>query len=558
MRAKRERKEKSKWGMKLVIVAIFIIVIGIILNLAPNYIRKKTTGKIEVIINNNDVTDSMKLDAYVDENEVVYLSTKDIGNFFDEDIFYDNQYDQIITTSSTKLAVLPIEKKEMYVNSSKVKIYGAATKKEGEFYVPFSELKDVYNVEVNYKKESNILTIDSIDKEQTKANASKDIAIKYKPTIFSKTVDKVKKGDSIIVIEEAKNGWNKVRTTLGKIGYTKDITNLYKVRENMEPVKPIEGKVSLVWDYYTSVVPDRTGTKINGINVVSPSFAELVNLGKGELNVKIGQKGEEYIKWAHNNGYQVWAIVSNSCSPDIQDTTTEILNDYQLREKLINNIIDLVLKYQLDGINIDFEYIKVSNKNMFSQFIIELAPRLREYGKVLSVDVTAPDGSEDWSECYNRNKLGKVADYLIFMAYDQYGTSSTQAGTTAGADWIETNLKKFIEREEVEESKIILGMPFYTRLWEENGNKLDSKVIWMKNIEANIPAGVEKVWNENTKQYYIEYQQNNKTYKMWIEDEASIKEKFALMKQYHLAGAAYWQKDFETNSLWQTIQQELQ
>ncbi len=556
MRAKREKKENSNWIVKFVVVAIFLGAIAILLNLAPNYIRKKATGKIEVIINNNDVTNSMKLDAFV-EDGTVYLATKDVANFFDEDIFYDNQYDQIITTSTTKVAVLPLNKKEMYVNSNKVKIYSAAVKKEGELYLPFSELGDVYNVEVSYKEKSNKITIDSLDREQKKANASKDISIKYKPTIFSKTIDKVKKGDSVVVIEELENGWNKVRTDLGNIGYTKDITNLYTVRQDMERKKPMEEKVSLVWDYYTSSVPDRTGTTINGINVLSPSFAELVNLGKGELNLKIGQKGEEYIKWAHEHGYQVWPMVSNSCSPDIQDTTTEILNDYKLREKLINNIINLVLKYQFDGINIDFEYIKNSNKDMFSQFIIELAPRLKEYGKVLSVDVTAPDGSEDWSECYNRNKLGKVADYLIFMAYDQYGTSSTQAGTTAGADWVEVNLKKFIEREEVSESKIILGIPFYTRLWEENGNSLSSKVVWMKNVESNIPAGVEKQWNNDTKQYYVEYQKNNKTYKMWLEEENSIKEKLAFLKQYNLAGAAYWQKDFESNNIWNIIEQEM-
>lgn len=556
MRAKREKKEKSKWGMKLAIVAIFMVVIAIIINLAPNYIKKKVTGKVTVIINNNDVTDSMKLDVYVDENDIVYMATKDIANFFDEDIFYDNQYKQVITSSSTKLAVLPLDKKEMYLNSSKIKIYGALTKKENELYLPFSELKNVYNIDVNYVKDTNILTIDSLDKEQKKANASKDIFVKYQPTVFSKTVDKVKKGNSVIVIEQLENGWNKVRTSLGQIGYTKDITNLYTVREDMEQTKQIEGKVSLVWDYFTSKVPERSG-QINGINVVAPSFAELVNLGKGELTMKIGQKGEEYINWAHNNGYKVWAMVSNTCQPDIQDTTTEILNDYQLRENLINNIINMVLQYNLDGINIDFEYMKVSNKNMFSQFIIELAPRLREYGKVLSVDVTAPDGSEDWSECYNRNKLGKVADYLIFMAYDQYGNGATKAGTTAGADWVEVGIKKFIEREEVDSSKLVLGMPFYTRLWKETTGTPTSEVILMKSINSTLPTGVEKVWKDDVKQYYVEYQKNNTTYKMWLEEEKSIQAKLELMKQYNLAGAAYWQKDFEADNIWNMIQEEL-
>lgn len=553
MRAKRSKKEKSNPLGKLMVVAIFIAMVAVVINLAPNYIRKEETGKMNVIINNNDVTESMKFDCYVDENEIVYMATKDIANFFDEDIFYDNQYDQIITSSDTKLATLPLEKKEMYVNSSKVKIYGAATKKEGEFYLPFSEMNDVYHVDVTYIKESNTLTIDSLDREQKKANASKNISVKYKPTIFSKTVDKAKKGDSIIVIEEQKNGWNKVRTSSGKIGYTKDVANVYKVREQMETKKQIEGKVSLVWDYYTTKVPNRTGTTIKGINVISPSFAELKS--DGSLKVKIGEEGKEYINWAHSNDYKIWAIVSNNETG--KDNTSKILNDYKRRETLINHIVNLVIENQLDGINIDFEYMNVEDKGMFSRFIIELAPRLKEYGKVLSVDVTAPDGSENWSLCYDRHKIGKVADYLIFMAYDQYGNSSTKAGTTAGADWVEVNIKKFLGQEDVAKEKLVLAMPFYTRLWKETTGKPDSTVVWMKSISSKLPSNVQKTWDDNVKQYYVEYTQNGATYKMWLEEEESIKAKFALMKQYELAGAAYWQKDFETDSLWDIIAEEL-
>ena len=557
MKAKKEVKEKSNWFRKLIVIGIFIGLIAIIINLAPNYIRKEITGKINVIINNNNVTESMKFDVFVDENDIVYMATKDIANFFDEDIFYDNKYDQIITSSDTKLATLKFNEKEMYVNSSKVKIYGAATKKDDNFYLPISEMKDVYNVEVNYMKESNILTIDSLSREQKKANASKDISIKYKPTILSKIVDKVKKGDSVIVIKELENGWKQVRTSLGKIGYTKDVTNIYTIREEIEDKKQIEGKVSLVWDYYSEYAdaPDRTGTTINGVNVVSPAFAILNEKNAGKLDINIGQEGKNYIDWAHSNNYKVWPIVSNNSDKRI---ASEVLNDYKIREKLINNIINLVLTYNLDGINIDFEYMNMEDKEMFSRFIIELAPRMKEYGKVLSVDVTAPDGSEDWSMCYDRNKIGKVADYIIFMAYDQNGISSPKEGTTAGADWVEVNIKKFIgTQEEVPAEKLILGMPFYTRLWKEENGKITSNVISMKNIDSKIPSNVEKKWNEDLKQYYVEYEQNGTTYKMWLEEEESIKAKFALMKEYNLAGAAYWQKDFEKASIWDVIAEEI-
>ncbi|MCI8362620.1 MAG: SH3 domain-containing protein [Clostridia bacterium] len=554
MRAKRAvEKKKGNMLKKIIVTILFLICICVVINIAPNYVQNEIKGKVNLIINNNNVTKSLKYDVIVDENEVIYLSSKDIGNFFDQNIFYDNVYNQIITTSGTKVATIEPNKKEMYVNSSKVNIYATMTKKDNTFYLPFSEMKNVYNVDVKYSKETGIVTIDSLNKEQKMGNSSNDTNVKYKPTVFSKTLDKIKKGESVVVIEK-KDGWNKIRTSKGIIGYVKDVANIHNIRENMEQAKQIEGKISLVWDYYTSTVPTRT-ENIDGVNVVSPSFAYLKNT-QGDLQTKIGDAGRNYINWAHNCGYKVWAAVSNS---EVGRTaTSEVLNDYKLREKLINSIVLLTTNYNLDGINIDFEYMNEEDKGMFSQFLIELAPRLKEYGKVLSVDVTAPDGSPNWSLCYDRNKIGQVADYIIFMGYDQYGESSTEAGTTAGADWVEVNVNKFIgTQEEVDENKLILGMPFYTRLWKEKDGKTESTVVWMKNIDSKLPAGIQKNWDENLKQYYVEYDQNGYTYKMWIEDEQSIKAKFDIMNKYNLAGAAYWQKDFESSNIWNIVKEEI-
>lgn len=558
MKAKRIQKQNRQRKTnirKIVVIILFIALVAIIINVAPNYAKDNLEGKLKLIINQKDVTTSLKYEPYVDDNAIVYLSSKDIANFFDENIFYDNQYNQLITGSDTKIATLKIEEKSIKINSSKVNIYGAATKTEETFYLPFSELETVYNIDVEYHPENQIITVDSLDREQKMATSTKDTKIKYKSTYFSKTVDTVKKGTSMILIEE-KNGWARVRTEQGIIGYTKDYGNIRTVRDEMKENKQIEGKISMVWDYYSEYAkaPNRTG-KIQGINVVSPSFATLIRLGKGELNTNIGQAGKDYITWAHNNGYKVWAMISNN---SMKETTSEILRDYSLRETLINNIVALTMDYDIDGINIDFENIYQEDKEMFSRFIIELAPRLREYGKVLSVDVTAPDGSEDWSLCYDRYVIGKEADYIIFMGYDQYGATSPKEGTTAGGDWVETNIKKFLGQEEVQAEKIILGMPFYTRLWKEKNGEIDSSVVSMKNVSTVLPSSVQKKWDEDLKQNYVEYEENGITYKMWIEDIDSLKEKLNLVKKYNLAGASYWEKDMEMDAVWSVIADELE
>lgn len=100
-------------------------------------------------------------------------------------------------------------------------------------------------------------------------------------------------------------------------------------------------------------------------------------------------------------------------------------------------------------------------------------------------------------------------------------------------------------------------MPFYTRLWKEKDGKATSTVIWMKSIDKNLPSNIERKWDENLKQYYVEYEQDGYTYKMWIEDEESIKAKFDIMNKYDLAGAAYWQKDFESANIWNIVKEEI-
>ncbi len=553
MKKEKSEKKEPSFILKCIVVAVFIAVVAVVINLAPNYADNKIKGKINLIINNGNLTLSLKNDIYIDD-DIVYMSKKDIENFFDGDIYYDEKYDQVLTGSDRKIACLPIGKREITVNGSNVKLFGEATKKDDEIYLPFSELGDIYNVEINYIKDNNVVVIDSLDREKKMANISKDCDIKYLPTVISKTLEKEKRGNSVIVIptDEDLNGWTKVRTLNGTIGYTKELANEYTVRENMKYEKQIEGKVSLVWDYYNTGVRIKERTdKINGINVISPTVATLKEGGKGDLIINTVEKG--YVDWAHNNNYKVWALVSNG--DGLIDTTSEILNDYTLREKLINSIVNMASTNNFDGINIDFEYMYEKDKDMFSRFIIELAPRLREYGKVLSVDVTAPDGSENWSGCYDRHTIGKVADYIVFMAYDQYGTSSNNAGTTGGCDWVETNIKKFVgTQEEIEPEKVILGMPLYTRLWTSNSDgKYSSKVVVLKNMNNEIPSGVEKQWDDALKQNYVEFSQNGRTCKMWLEDEDSIRARFELMSKYDLAGAAYWQKGYEDSSYWDLV-----
>ena len=142
------------------------------------------------------------------------------------------------------------------------------------------------------------------------------------------------------------------------------------------------------------------------------------------------------------------------------------------------------------------------------------------------------------------------------MAYDQFGSYSKTPGSTATYNWVEKNIKKFINQEEVDANKIILGVPFYTRLWKIKDNEVvNNSTVSMKNEEKY--SSTDKKWLEDEKQYYVEYEKNGYTYKMWVEDEKSIGYKLDLIKKYNLSGVAFWQKGFEDDSIWNMVKSKL-
>lgn len=575
MQNKNEEKQKSKIFLKIIVIAISLAIIVGALKISPNYIRNELTDKTNVIINYSNVTGRMKQDLFIDENGVIYLSLDDIMNYYDNHIYYDEEYNQIVTSSETKLATLKIDENQITINGETKKIKGAAKNRDNIYYLPISEMEDVYDI--NVKTTENKVVLESLDKKLITGIASKKINIKYKPTVFSRTIEKVQKDEKVSIAEVDKStlpaGWVKVRSANGNIGYVEEklLNNISVERQEKTYIKQIEGKISLTWEYFSEYgkAPDNSNITYDGVNVVSPSFfylklkdteknrvTKLDVFSQTNILENVGDEGVNYINWAKDNGYKVWPKVSNDTLSTTIDEFSVIINDYKLREIMIKDIIEYVKKYDLDGINLDFEYMYQNDKEAFSRFVIELAPQLRAVGACLSVDVTASDGAANWSLCYDRNTIGEVADYVVFMGYDQYGT--TKMGTTAGYNWIETSLNKLLKTEEIPSEKIILGLPFYTKLWKTKGDEVvGNSVVMIKDIKNLIPTNATKEWKEDLQQYYIQYEQGGYVYKMWVEDEESFEKKIGLVNKYNLAGAGYWRKGFESKRIWNIIKNSL-
>ena len=142
------------------------------------------------------------------------------------------------------------------------------------------------------------------------------------------------------------------------------------------------------------------------------------------------------------------------------------------------------------------------------------------------------------------------------MAYDETHGGSKTSGSVASYGFVKSGVENTLK--EVPKEKVIIGIPFYTRLWKEDTQegevKVSSEAYGMgeaKNVlERN---GVEITWDEETKQNYGEFNENGATFKMWLEDEVSLEEKLKVIHENNVAGVAAWKLGLEADYVWNLI-----
>ena len=217
--------KRRRMAFLIIVAIIAILILAYIANEFIILGKNKTTN---LIINNRNVTENLKKNILIQNGEI-YLSKQDLGNFFDKYIYEDKETEQIITTYNKKIAEIGFEKNIITINGSEKSTYSHAINQDDTIYIPINELKDVYNIEINYIESTKNLVIDSLNKEQKKAVVSANSSIKSTKKFIAKTVARVKKGECVIIISN-ENGYAKIRTEDGKIGYIKSKKSIFELR----------------------------------------------------------------------------------------------------------------------------------------------------------------------------------------------------------------------------------------------------------------------------------------------------------------------------------------
>jgi len=298
-------------------------------------------------------------------------------------------------------------------------------------------------------------------------------------------------------------------------------------------------RIQLGWQYALSTAEYKMRVLQSDINTLSPRWLFLDKTGLNSSGLD-----PDLVDWAHRNGKRVWVLVGNRFNRQL---THDVLSDTGKRRALVDDLFNVVNNNGIDGLNIDFENVGGQDRAAFTAFIGELSAALDKVGATLSVDLS-PDAGTDWTNAYDYAELGKLADYIVLMGYDEHWGGGT-AGSVSSLPWLQTGLGTLLKV--VPSSKVILGLPLYTRNWPDGGAGEDWSLIQQN--EAVRVRGLSPQWQPDLAQYAAQYRFGSKSYRLWLEDGRSLSAKVRMGEQHGVAGYAYWYIGSESADVWTSL-----
>jgi spore germination protein len=228
-----------------------------------------------------------------------------------------------------------------------------------------------------------------------------------------------------------------------------------------------------------------------------------------------------------------------------------ILKTAASRQRHAAAVASWCARYDLAGVDVDWEAVKASQRDRFSSFVEELARRLHDDGRLIAVDVypklREPGGwdgprSQDWA------RLGRAVDQFRVMTYN-YSGSWSGPGPLSPPSWIDQVLD-FAESK-VPPRRIVMGIGFYGRDWRGSST---SDLVWsdVQRIRSTLDPMETR---SASRELYLAYRRDGASHEAFFPDALAIRAKVAMLRSRHphLRGVYAWRMGQEDPRSWREL-----
>ena len=276
---------------------------------------------------------------------------------------------------------------------------------------------------------------------------------------------------------------------------------------------------------------------IEKMNVVFPEWLFLAD----SADTVVAQVDGKALDLMHRHGIRILPMVSNYSNERWNAANVHrVIASPARRLKIIQSILNALVQYNMQGVNIDFEDLDERTDEHLVMFQKELYGQLHRRGYLVTQDI-APLNAD-----YNPRELQQYNDYLLVMAYDEHSTASAP-GPLAAHGWVESIVDNMTDV--VPPEKLILGLPGYGYDWPRGSEASD--VTYQEALVTAAESEGKVVFDSTDYNLsYTYYDDNDSLHDVFFTDASTAFNEMRTASRYGVDNFALWRLGSEDRRLW--------
>jgi spore germination protein len=273
------------------------------------------------------------------------------------------------------------------------------------------------------------------------------------------------------------------------------------------------------------------------LNGIIPAWYEI--WGQGQIT---GSADPGVMRYARAHGLWVFALVQQTQDPAVFRT---LLGNRASAARARAHLLRLVTEGGYDGVNLDFEGVAAADRAAFTRFVWDLTALFHAHGYYVTVSVpaeTADEPANAWTGAYDYRALGRIADLVMPMAYDDH-YSGGPPGSVAPVAWVRAVAAYAVRA--MPADKVVLGLPAYGYDWGATRPALAlsyAQAIALDDAYARGRAGA-----------HFAYDAGGVVHQVYFEDGATFLAQSQIAVDYELRGIVLWRLGIEDPAIWQLL-----
>lgn len=230
------------------------------------------------------------------------------------------------------------------------------------------------------------------------------------------------------------------------------------------------------------------------------------------------------------------------------DLARSVLANDAVRAQTIQSLLSLIQQYGFAGVNVDFENMYPEDRQLYTNFIREIADTLRPRGYLTTI-AAAPKWADypnlPWVGAFDYAALGQIVDFMFIMTYEWgwIGGPPQPVASIVNVRRVLTYATSLIPPQ-----KIIQGIPLYGYNWTlpDTPENLATGVNLINVYDLAYRFGAPIAYDTTAQSPVLRYtDENGVQHEVWFEDVRSLQAKFQTAIDFNLRGVGFWSQNNE-------------